>query len=255
VLGHDHVDVLKRSEEKQPQDRHPAVVDQRAQRPQRPVALADRPDAAVQLALEPQRDQREGQRRAEQCARHVEADRDQHQAAEQPQHPLGDDRHADRPVLPQALKRAALQRHEHPQRPSGRDRRRRPRHLLDPDQSGKLLAKQQRGRGHGDQADQQPPRPRVQGRAQHLGMPEAIERGLARRRRLHRLPRDQQDQEGRYQRRQRPVAGRAEQPREHDREHELDAVVDQRRCGQPGRLARLRLGQGISDVVEPADPA
>jgi hypothetical protein len=77
-------------------------------------------------------------------------------------------------------------------------------------------------------------------------VPEPLERRLARRRDLHGLAGDEEDQEGRDERRQRPVAARAEQPREHHGEHELDRVVDERGGGEPRRLARLRAPQGLA---------
>jgi hypothetical protein len=246
VLGDDHVHVLQRREQEEPDDRHPAVADEPAQRPHRGAGPAHRPDAPVQRDLEPDRDEGERHRRAEHRAGDVEPGRDEHERAHEPPESLEHDRRADRRVRAQPLQSAALQGDQHPQDARREDRRRAPGGLVDPDRRGDLRPQQHRHRDGGAEREQEPVRPRPQRRAHRLRVPEPVERRLARRGDLYRLAGDEQDQEGRDQRGQRAVPARAEQAREDHGEDELDRVVDERRSREPRRLARFRAPQGIA---------
>ena len=122
VLGDDHVDVLQRGEQEQPDDRHPAVAEQAAQRAHLAAVDAHRADAPVQDDLERDGDDHEGQRRAEHRAGHAEADARRGRARRRAARaPSSDDRRADRrrrPAAP-AARRAAATAASTARRPAG----------------------------------------------------------------------------------------------------------------------------------------
>ena len=227
----------------------------RSERTGAPVS-DDRPDPPVQHHLEPDRDEHERERRAEHRAGHAEPDREQEQRADEPARrpratidvPTG--AYARSPCSAPRCSEISIH-----STPVGRIAAAPHGASSTPIAAAICVAEQHREPPTPRaSAEQQPVRPGAQRRAHRLGVAEAVERRLARRGDLHRLAGDEQDQEGRDERGERPVAGRAEQAREDHGEHQLERVVDaaSRRRAPPPCPIPSAAGRRATAAARPA---
>ena len=113
--------------------------------------------------------------------------------------------------------------------------------MLDPHQVGDLVPQRDRDHGHHGGDHNHRFRPARQGRQHPPANAEVPEDALARRRHLHGLSDDGEDEQVADQRRQRAVV--VDDAREHERRAQRDDVVDDHRYGQTCRLCRLGTAQ------------
>ena len=234
ALGHDHVDVLQRREQQEPDDRRPA---RDHERPQLVRARLDdrtvvRRGAAVDHLRERDGRRRHRQRRPEVRAHDAGPEHDEQASGDEPPDRLGHDRPADGRVRADALQDAALEGEQQPQHAGGRHACGGPRLLAHAHEGGDPLAHERRGDRDADEHDEQRPRPRAQGLCRRRRAAEAAQRGVARDGDLQRRSRDREDRERRHERGQRAVVLVAQQAREDHRHHDGDGVGRQRRDGQ-----------------------
>ena len=242
VLGHDHVDVLERGDERERDDRQRGAAGQTGQRVRARVERGRAEPAAQQPG---ERDRGDGQRGecAEVGAGDVEADADQHERQQQPPERLEQHAQPDFAVGARRLQQPALQAQQQPHHGGGRHRGGRPL-LVDVDQVGEPGTREDRHDGDARERDEDVAAPARERAGELAAATEPAERGLARRDDLERRAGDEQDHGQVEQRGQRAVAVGAQQPREDDGEDDRDEVRPHRRGGEADRLAGLGIARG-----------